>query len=111
MAKTQEEEMNKLFRTVLCAGLLFLITGCVSVPHNAFVTPIGTFKFPKDVELEGLDIIKQGTNLIISVEKYKSKNNPNVIAASATGQAELIKASLEGGATIAGEVVSKLKKP
>jgi hypothetical protein len=43
------------------------------------------------------------------VKKYKAKNDANVISAAATGQAEIIKTSLEGGAVIAGEVAAKLK--
>jgi hypothetical protein len=93
-------------------GLLFLsllISGCVSVPSTTLRTPVGDFRFPKNVELEGLEITKSGTNLFISVKKYKEKNDANVISAAATGQAEIIKTSLEGGAVIAGEVAAKLK--
>jgi hypothetical protein len=89
--------------------LVALCSGCVMVPASTLKTPIGDFKFPKNVELEGLEVVKQGTNIFISVKKYKSHNDPNVISAAATGQAELVKASLEGGAAIAGEVASKLK--
>lgn len=96
-------------RMILPSLSLLLCSGCVMVPATTLRTPVGDFKFPKNVEIEGLEIVKQGTNVFVSVKKYKAKNDPNVIAASAAGQAEIVKVSLEGGAVIAGEVASKLK--
>jgi hypothetical protein len=100
--------MKRRFLSLL-TPLLLLSSGCVSVPQTELVTPIGRFAFPKNVEIEGLQISKQGTNITITVAKYRAKNDPAVIAASAAGQADLVKASLEGGATIAGEVAARLK--
>lgn len=87
--------------------LMLLTSGCVAVPANSFSTPIGTFKFPKDVQLEGLQIVKKGGDITITVQKYSSKNNPQVILATADGQAVV----LGGVGKAAGEGLSKIATP
>lgn len=53
---------------------------------------------PKDITAKGISVnVKSGTNtLVFKAEYITSQNNPGVIAASAEGQADLIKAHYEG---------------
>jgi hypothetical protein len=88
------------FRTIAAVALsACLVSGCaIRVPQTSLKTPIGVFKFPKDVELEDLEIVKQGTNVTIRVGRYRAKNNADVISATAAGEALKIEKATEAGA-------------
>lgn len=81
-------------RILLSASVILLSVACVQVPMTTLLIPtpngLMTVKAPKDSKIVGLKAnVDKGT---ISLDSYEARMNPDVIGASAAGQAELIKA-------------------
>lgn len=81
----------------LCAGAaLLVLCGCTSVPKSSITyhAPSGgsiELDLPKDVELTGLEIDLTGPKPIVRLREYRARMNPEVIANSAAGQAEMLR--------------------
>jgi len=76
---------------------IVLLVGCVQVPMTTIKVPTAnglvTIKAPKDSKIAGLKAnFEKGT---VSLDSYEARMNPDVVSASAAGQAELIKAYSE----------------
>jgi hypothetical protein len=81
-------------RILLSASVILLSVACVQVPMTTIQVPtehgIVTIKAPKDSKMSGLKAnFEKGT---VTLDSYEARMNPDVIGASAAGQAELIKA-------------------
>jgi hypothetical protein len=95
--------MKKMF----CLSVILIFgVGCqIPVPSNVASFGNAKFSFPKDIEIEGLEVTGKGTNFSLKATKWKSKNNPDVIMQSAEGQAKIIEATGNVAATVAGKVM------
>lgn len=98
----------KISLSMAAAGaVLFLVllgTGCTTaaqvVPKTVIkwnaTTGDVAIEAPKDVEMTGLKIARVSTNgatsVRVSLDAYKARMNPDVIAQSALGTAEMVKA-------------------
>lgn len=71
------------------------LCGCqIPVPANEARFGEMSFKFPKDVEITGLEVNREGKNkFTLKATSWKSQNNPAVIQTSAEGGAKLIEAT------------------
>lgn len=98
---TETTSWNKGETIGLGLAVVVLMSGCVNVPRTRISGDLNSGQFrisaPKDGTLEGFKLVR-ATNGTVSIEiaKHSVKMNPDVIAQTAAGQADLIKASLEG---------------
>jgi hypothetical protein len=82
--------MKKL---IALSAVVTLTVGCVNVPPTKIGIPMPdgrmlTISAPKDTDIEGLEVdLNSG---ILKLKKYKARMNPDVLAATAAGQAELM---------------------
>jgi hypothetical protein len=103
---------------ILFSILVVLNVGCsnVRVPTSSY--DLGTVKLalPKNITAKNIEVsVKSGTNTLIFKAAYiTSRNDPNVIAATAEGQLEMVKEHYAGAAKlseIAIEAASKSAVP
>lgn len=87
----------KKITIALLAGVGLIGSACqIPVPANeaAFGTGMDrmTFRFPLDADITGLEL-KGPKGLYLKADRWRSKNNPEVINQSAEGGAKLIEAT------------------
>ena len=84
---------------VAVAGIVgLLLNGCsLPVPKTSIVFQPATRTLnilsPKDVQIEALEVMSEGTNFTLTVKGYKSANPVEVIKAAAGAQAVQIQAA------------------
>ena len=96
--------------TVLASLTAVLLTGCVNVPRTLISGDMskGTFSIaaPKDGTLEGFQLVRMTNGAIqISVQRHSVRMNPDVIAQTAAGQAQIIHATAQGVGAAIGEAM------
>jgi hypothetical protein len=96
--------------SILSGLILFIFTGCVgrTVPANSYKTPIGTFTFPKDMKARGITI--QSTNFVLRIDEIESRNNPDVIQSSASGQALILREGINATGAAVGQAMAAYQK-
>lgn len=97
--------MKKLILSSVVVAL-----GCAcAIPVPATKAKMGNIEFalPKDYSARDLEIVVlSGTNRFTLKAKYlSSKNNPEVIASSAAGEVDVIKAHYEGSANLLSKAI------
>ncbi len=92
-----------------------LICGCVFVPKTKIKGSVAGQPFnivsPKDSDLKGLEItVQTNGTCTIKIDELKARMNPDVVGATADGQAKFAESIMNGSAKISGEVTDKAMK-
>jgi len=111
---------------ILCLQALLLCTGCSSVRDNVPATCISgkimgqpyNLEFPKDMTADKIQInVTTNGNVSVLIEKISARQNTEAITMTGdayskmrAADAQLVKTSLESGATAAGGVAGAIIK-
>lgn len=97
-------------KKVLGSIIVSVLAGCVQIPTTKLDYGDLHMRLPKDDTAASL-LITVSTNhtLTIKATKISAANNPEVINSSAQGQVDIIKATGEVAANVAGTVVKAAK--
>lgn len=85
-------------KNLLIISLALLASGCIGVPSTKINLQTGSITLPKNHTAKNIDIQieKDGTVFKVKADYITSKNDPNVIGASAEGQVDIINAHYKG---------------
>ena len=77
-------------KTFLCLIACVCLVGCVNVPSNKIT--LGDFKIdaPKNVTADGIEVIRNGNDVHVRINRLASTDSPQVIDSSAAGQAAIM---------------------
>lgn len=89
-------------KPLLAAILAFVLVGCVSVPETdityspgaAGKPPSVRIKAPKDVDIQGFELVRDGGTgqAILRIRSYRARVNPAVIEAQGAREVDLVNA-------------------
>lgn len=96
----------KILKTLLAAVALMLVSGCVHTPETRIEYGKLRIRAPKDTDLTGLQITQMTNGAVqVTLQSYKARMNPDVISATAIGQAQLVQAAALGTGAALGEAL------
>lgn len=81
--------------------ILIVLCGCVAVPLTDITYSPGTagkppsvrIKAPKDVDIQGFELVRDGTGqATLKIRSYRARMNPDVIAAQGAREVDLVNA-------------------
>lgn len=99
----------KISLLLLCV-MAVIGVGCMSpVPANEARFGNMAFRFPLDADITGLEL-KGPNGLYLKADRWRSKNNPDVINQSAEGQAKIIEATGNVAAVVTQAAISAAAK-
>lgn len=97
---------------------LVLLTGCLSYQSKIKLPDGAVFSLPKDLTAETVEIAHSVTNVngtvdvfTVKLSNVTAKMNPQVMSAKTRHDVALIRATVEGIGTLAGQAAAAAAKP